>query len=138
MNPVCAREISSPATPFSATLITRTTATPATKRRVRFPYPFDMLSKPRLNQSNPECRRRATKLCDAAACGLWFLKSTAHSAGLSVRETKQEITVDAAIVTANCRKKSPEIPERNADGMKTAHNVRAIAIKAPPTSSIDL
>ena len=51
-------------------------------------------------------------------------------------ETKHEITVDAAIVTANCRKNCPEIPLMNADGMNTAHSVSAIAISAPPTSSI--
>jgi len=48
------------------------------------------------------------------------------------------MTVDAAIVTANWRKNSPEIPERKADGTKTAHNVSAIEISAPPTSSIVL
>ena len=51
-------------------------------------------------------------------------------------ETRQEITVEAAIVTANCRKNSPPIPDRKAVGTNTAHSVRAIAISAPPTSSI--
>ena len=60
----------------------------------------------------------------------------AHSAGLSVSETKQEITVEAAIVTANCLKNRPEIPEMNADGTNTAHSVSAIEISALPTSSI--
>ena len=62
----------------------------------------------------------------------------AARAGLRVSETKHEMTVDAAIVTANCRKNSPEIPERKADGTKTAHSVSAIEINAPPTSSIVL
>src|ERR1700722_19068713 len=113
-------------------------ATPATRRRVKSPYPFDKLSKPRLNQPKPEWRKRPTSPCDEAPCGSWSLKSTAHIAGLRVSETKHEMTVDAAIVTANCRKKSPEIPERKADGTKTAHNVSAIEISAPPTSSIVL
>ena len=64
------------------------------------------------------------------------LNSTAQSAGLSVSETKQEMTVDAAIVTANCRKNNPEIPDRNAEGTKTAQRVSAIEMRAPPTSSI--
>src|SRR5262249_1344917 len=63
-------------------------------------------------------------------------KNAAHSAGVSVSETKQEITVEAAIVTANWRKKSPEMPEIKADGTNTAQSVNAIAINAPPTSSI--
>src|SRR5260370_7148698 len=113
-------------------------ATPRTSRRLRFPYPFDNLSKPRLNQPKPEWRKRLTRPCDEAPCGWWSLKSTAHRAGLRVSETKHEMTVDAAIGTANCRKKSPEIPERKADGTKTAHNLSAIEISAPPTSSTAL
>src|SRR5260370_31045005 len=105
-------------------------ATPATRRCVRFPYPFDKLSKPRLNQLKPKWRKRPTSPCDEAPCGSWSLKSTAHKAGLKVSETKHEMTVDAAIVTANSRKKTPEIPERKQDGTKTAHNVTPIKINA--------
>src|SRR5258708_11988580 len=68
--------------------------------------------------------------------GSCALNRTAQRAGLRVSETKQEITVEAAIVTANWRKNRPEMPERKADGTNTAHSVRAIAISAPPTSSI--
>src|SRR5258708_1227233 len=68
--------------------------------------------------------------------GSCALNKTAQRAGLSVSETKQEITVEAAIVTANWRKNRPEMPERKAEGTNTAHSVRAIAISAPPTSSI--
>jgi hypothetical protein len=59
----------------------------------------------------------------------------AQSAGLSVSETKQEIIVEAAIVTANWRKNSPEIPAMNAAGINTAQSVNAMAMSAPPTSS---
>src|SRR5882724_9341911 len=111
-------------------------ATPVTKRRVKFPYPFDRLSKPRLNQLKPEWRKRLTRPCDEAPCGWWSWKSTAHKAGLRVSETKHEITVDAAMVTANWRKNCPEIPDRKAEGTKTAHSVRAMETSAPPTSSI--
>src|SRR5437899_6153210 len=113
-------------------------ATPATRRRVRFPYPFDNLSKPLLNQPKPALISRPARPLDETFCGLCSLNNTAQRAGLRVSETKHEMTVDAAIVTANCRKKSPEIPERKADGTKTAHNVSAIEISAPPTSSIVL
>src|SRR5581483_8779362 len=68
--------------------------------------------------------------------GSWALNKTAQRAGLRVSEMKQEISVEAAIVIANCRKNWPEMPERNADGTNTAHSVSAIEISAPPTSFI--
>ncbi len=68
-----------------------------------------------------------------AWCGF---RRTALSAGLNVSETKHEITVEAAMVVANCVKKRPEMPEMKAVGRKTAHSVSAIAISAPDTSSI--
>src|SRR5260370_13121430 len=104
MNPCCGGENSSPATPISATYITSTIANPATRRRVRFPYLFDKLSKPRLNQPKPEWRSRATRPCDEAPCGLRSLKSTAHRPGLNVSETKHDMTVDDTICTANAPK----------------------------------
>src|SRR6516164_6416770 len=113
-------------------------ATPATRRRVRFPYRSDNFSKPRLNHPKPKSKKLLTKPRDEVSRGSWSRKSTAQRAGLRVRETKHEMTVDAAIVTANCRKKSPDIPERKAEGTKTAHNVSAIEINAPPTSSMVL
>ena len=64
------------------------------------------------------------------------MKSTAQSAGLKVSDTKADTTVEAAIVTANWRKNCPEIPEMKAEGTNTAQSVRAMAISAPPTSSI--
>jgi hypothetical protein len=64
------------------------------------------------------------------------LNSRAQSAGLSVSETKHEITVAAAMVTANWRKNWPEMPDTKAAGMNTAVSTRAMAISAPPTSSI--
>ena len=42
-----------------------------------------------------------------AWCGF---SRTALSAGLRVSETKQEITVEAAMVVANCVKNRPEMP----------------------------
>jgi hypothetical protein len=53
-----------------------------------------------------------------------------------VSETISEITVEAAIVTANWRKNCPEMPDRKADGTNTAHSVSAMETSAPPTSSI--
>src|SRR4029077_8800111 len=70
--------------------------------------------------------------------GLWpgscALNSTAHKAGLKVSDTKHEINVDTAIVTANWRKNCPVMPDRKAEGTNTAHSVSAIEISAPPTS----
>jgi hypothetical protein len=67
----------------------------------------------------------------------WCGNSTiAQSAGLSVSETKQEMIVEAAIVTANWRKNSPEIPAMKAAGTNTAQSASAMAMSAPPTSSM--
>src|SRR5260370_9464717 len=107
-----------------------------TRRGLKFTYPFDHLAKPLLNQPKPVRRSRPAKPLDETLCGSWSLNNAAQRAGLKVSETKQEMTVDAAIVTANWRKNSPEIPERKANGTKTAHNVSAIEISAPPPTSI--
>ena len=40
------------------------------------------------------------------------------------------MTVDVAMVTANCRKNWPRMPVRNTEGMNTAVSTRAIAISA--------
>ena len=71
-----------------------------------------------------------------ASPSLWGFRRMAQRAGLSVRETKHEMTVEAAIVIANCLKNSPEIPEMKATGTNTAQRVRAMAISAADTSSI--
>ena len=80
--------------------------------------------------------RRPSPKPRALWAGRCALKSTAQRAGLSVSETKQEITVEAAIVTANWRKNCPVMPERKADGTNTAQSVSAMEISAPPTSSM--
>src|SRR6516225_6574846 len=45
-------------------------------------------------------------------------KSKAERAGLKVSELNAEITVDTAMVRANCRKNWPVIPVMNAQGTK--------------------
>ena len=79
---------------------------------------------------------RPNRLRRAAWCGSCDFSSSPHSAGLSVSETINEITVDAAMVTANWRKNCPVMPDRNAEGTNTAHSVSAMDTSAPPTSSI--
>ena len=49
-----------------------------------------------------------------------------------------EMTVEVAMVTANWRKNWPRMPVRKTEGMNTAVSTRAIAISAPPTSSMVL
>src|SRR5882672_6842025 len=93
-------------------------------------------SKARSKRAKPSCRSEPTTLVGAVSWPSCDLKRTAHREGLSVSETKQEMTVDAAIVTENCLKNIPEIPEMKADGTKTAHSVSAIETSAPPTSSM--
>src|SRR3984957_12463836 len=92
-----------------------------TNRLVILPYPEDAHSKPALNRPKaPRTSRPIPRASPWASCGF---SRTAVSAGLKVSETKHEITVEAAMVVANCVKKRPEMPEMNADGTKTAHKV---------------
>src|SRR5262249_41508709 len=135
MKPVGVRANSNPTTTISPTYAASTTARPRNSRRVNRPYLSDSHSKPRLNPPNAAASRRDVNPLadDLCACGL---SRSAHSAGLKVSDTTQEITVEAAIVTANWRKNCPVIPDRKADGTNTAHKVNAIETSAPPTSSI--
>src|ERR1700730_2183631 len=105
-----------------------------TTRLVILPYCDDIHSKAVLKRPKAPYRIRLIPRGLAwAPCGL---RRTALSAGLRVSETKQEITVEAAIVVANCVKNRPEIPEMKAVGMKTAQSVSAMAMSAPDTSVI--
>src|ERR1700730_5044456 len=69
-----------------------------------------------------------------SSCGL---KNNAHSAGLKVNETKAEMIVAVAIVTANWRKNWPEMPGMKAEGMNTADSTSAMATSGVPTSSVE-
>jgi len=53
MKPVCARQKLQPGNSNQRNVDHEHNATPRTSRRVRFPYPFDNLSKPLLNQPKP-------------------------------------------------------------------------------------
>ena len=66
------------------------------------------------------------------------LSSIAARAGLRVSELKVEMTVDDAIVRANCRKNCPVMPEMNAQGMNTAESTSPTAITGADTSLIAL
>src|SRR6202023_3065471 len=105
-----------------------------TKRAVIMAYFDDIHSKPALKRPNvPRRIRLSPRGLAWPWCGF---SSTAASAGLRVSETKQEITVEAAMVVANCVKNRPEIPEMKADGTKTAQRVSAMAMSAAETSLI--
>src|SRR3954452_22418535 len=94
-------------------------------------------SNPRLkcpkNQLNG--RAKIDQRPGARAC-VWLLRIKDESAGESVSELKQEMTVATAIAIANCRKNWPEMPPRNAVGTNTADRTNAIEISAVPTSSM--
>src|SRR5690606_11795991 len=64
--------------------------------------------------------------------------SSAVSAGLSVNELNVEITIDTAIVSANCRKNCPMMPVMNAHGTNTALSTSPTAITGPDTCSMAL
>src|ERR1700686_2619212 len=103
-----------------------------TKRAVIRAYFDDIHPNPALKRPKAPCRIRFRPLGSAWPwCGF---SSTAASAGLKVSETKQEITVEAAMVVANCLKNRPEMPEMKADGTKTAHRASARGMSAVDTS----
>src|ERR1700740_2930516 len=95
-----------------------------TKRAVTLAYLEDIHSKPVLKRENAPCTIRFSPR--GSAWALRGFRRTAARAGLKVSETKQEITVEAAMVVANCLKKRPEMPEMKADGTKTAQRVSAM------------
>ena len=68
----------------------------------------------------------------------WPLSSSAASAGESVSELKAEMTVENAMVSANCLKNMPVRPLTNASGTKTAESVSAMAMIGSDTSLIAL
>src|SRR5215831_21276014 len=103
-----------------------------TTRLVILPYSDDIHSKPALKR--PKAPRRIRLMPRGSAWPWCGFRRTAQSAGLRVSETKQEITVEAAMVVANCVKNRPEMPEMKAEGMKTAQRVSAMAMSAVETS----
>ena len=64
--------------------------------------------------------------------------SSAVNAGLSVSELNVEISIDTAIVKANCRKNWPMMPVMNAHGTNTALSTKPTAITGPETCSMAL
>src|ERR1700693_4685072 len=105
-----------------------------TERAVIRAYLEDIHSKPLLKRENAARTNRLGPRGSAwPLCGL---RRTAARAGLKVSETKQEITVEAAMVVANCLKNRPEMPEMKAEGTKTAQRVSAMAMSAVDTSLI--
>ena len=66
------------------------------------------------------------------------LSRIAASAGLSVSELNAEITVETAMVSANCRKNCPVTPLMNAHGMNTALSTSPTAMTGPDTRTTQL
>ena len=62
------------------------------------------------------------------------LSKTAHRAGDKVKALKAEISIDMAIVTANCLNSVPVIPSSKREGRNTAASTKAMAITGPETS----
>src|SRR3984957_13286170 len=77
--------------------------------------------------------KKRVKRSGAASCDL---SSSADNAGDSVSELNAEMTVEIAIVSANCLKNSPDNPLMNAVGRNTAHSTSAVAMIGPVTSRI--
>jgi hypothetical protein len=66
------------------------------------------------------------------------LKISTARDGVMVRALIAEITVEAAIVTANCRKNCPLTPPRKQHGTNTALSTSVMAMTGPVISSIAL
>ena len=62
--------------------------------------------------------------------------SSADNAGVSVSALKAEITIETAMVSANCWYSRPVVPGKNPTGTKTAASTSAVAMTAPVTSAI--
>src|SRR5438552_939157 len=60
-----------------------------------------------------------------------YRNNRAGSGGPNVSELNAEMTVETAIVSANCLKNWPVMPVMNAHGMNTAANTRPTAITGP-------
>src|SRR5580698_5723951 len=91
---------------------------------------------PRKIQPSAAPATRNASRGNGGACPLFCGRNNrAVSAGLSVSELKAEMMVETAIVTANCRKNWPVIPEMKAHGTKTALSTRPTAITGPETCS---
>ena len=58
----------------------------------------------------------------------------AHKAGERVRALKAEMSIDTAMVMANCLNRVPVIPSSRSEGRNTAASTRAMAITGPLTS----
>ncbi len=104
---------------------------PTTPRYPRVEVRTPKLKK-RKNQPNTRSSNRVNKSCFRSR----GRNKSAASAGLRLSELIVEITVDIAIVSANCRKNWPTMPEMNAHGTKTADSTRPTAMIGPATSSM--
>ncbi len=91
-----------------------------------------------MNRRKNQPRIRSRKLAKGSRLAPWGCSSRAASAGLSVNELNAEITVETAMVNANCRKNWPVMPLMNAHGTNTAASTRATATTGPVTYSIAL
>ena len=60
----------------------------------------------------------------------------AQRAGVSVKATKADKAIDTEIVIANCLYNTPAVPPKNATGINTEANTKAIATTGPETSSM--
>ena len=103
-------------------------------RRRQSPGGRQEISQPSQPRQPARTPSRGSASCAAlrrAACS-----NSAARAGLSVSELNAEITVETAIVRANCRKNCPMMPVMNAQGTNTALSTSAMAMTGPETSSM--
>ena len=90
----------------------------------------------RLNSLNNQPNKRFSSHESGSRCSCRCFNRIAHSAGLSVSEFKVERIVETAIVKANWRKNSPEMPVMNTHGRNTHDRTNPMAITGADTSLI--
>ena len=76
--------------------------------------------------------------CFLASPSWWPLSTRAHSIGVSVSDTKPEMMMATAIVTANSRKTRPTMPPISSTGMNTAISENVIEMMVKPISRAPL
>src|SRR5438034_5304693 len=94
--------------------------------------------KDQLNSQKNQPKRKSSSLPSRSFFAPRGGNRSAANAGLKVNELKAEITVETAIVKANCRKNCPVMPLMKAQGTNTADSTSPTATTGPDTSSMAL
>ena len=93
---------------------------------------------PFINQLVVISKKSLNFLTNKNGLGSTFFRNIAHKAGVKVKATNPEITIEITIVIANCWYIAPVKPPINETGTKIEHRTNTIAITGAVTSFIAL